>query len=122
VGADVPEWVAAGFGRATYFRAGLPRDLTAERKRVVKLLATKRPTAMAIWDGQVAAEDAPYLRGSLVDFLAYGPGKARFVKFLEAFKPEQGMPTKGTEAAFKAARIDPATVSRRWPTWARSVR
>jgi hypothetical protein len=122
VGGVVPEWVIAGFGRATYFRAGPLRDLTAERKRVVKLLAASRATAMDVWDGNVPAEAAPFLRASLVDFLAYGPGKSRFGKFLEAYKPEEGVQNKTTANALKAVRIDPNTLNKRWRTWVRTGR
>jgi hypothetical protein len=122
IGPGVPEWVVAGFGRATFFRAGPPRDMSAERKRVAKLLAYNKATAMNVYDGQVKAEEAPFLRGSLVDYLAYGPGRSRFAKFLEGYKPEEGVLAKTTADALKAVRIDPNVLNARWRAWVRRVR
>lgn len=115
-GAAVPEWVVAGFGRATSWRAN-PAASYQDRVQVRRLI--KGHTASDVWNDKVTAAEAPYLRASLVEYLAYGPGAPQFLKFLEGFKPgeNQRMPT--TMDAFKAVRADYAeAVSRAWPAWA----
>ncbi len=115
-GGTVPEWVSAGFGRATSWRAN-PGGHYQDRLQVRKL--SKGHSAADVWSDKVSAADAPYLRASLVEYLAYGPGASHFLQFLEGFKPgdKRRMPT--TMDAFKAVRADYATiVSRAWPAWA----
>jgi hypothetical protein len=117
-GTNLPDWLVAGFGRATYYRAAAPGALAAEKRRAAKLAPSA--TAMQVWNSTLDASAAAVLRGSLVDFLAFGPGKTRFLAFLAAFQPEEGKPTKTAEEALKGARMDPKIVAKKWKTWARS--
>jgi hypothetical protein len=115
-GAAVPEWVVAGFGRATSWRAN-PGAHYQDRVQVRRLI--RGHTAYDVWSDKITAAEAPYLRASLVEYLAYGPGAPQFPKFLEGFKPgdNQRMPT--TMDALKAVRADYAeAVNRAWPAWA----
>jgi hypothetical protein len=121
-GTPVPEWLVAGFGRATSFRAGPPRELSAERRRAARLLLATKASASDVWDGNLKGGAATVLRASLVDFLAYGPGKARFPALLEGYKPAEGMQTRSTPDALRAANIDPQALNVRWQSWARSGR
>ncbi len=118
-GPTVPEWVVAGFGRASQLRAGPPAALRAEKQRAYRFAAKGR-SAMDVWSNKVKGAEAAVLRGSLVDFLAFGPGKKNFIAFLEAFKPEEGVMTKTTAEALKAARMDAGVVSKKWKAWLRS--
>jgi hypothetical protein len=118
-GTTLPEWVLVGFGRATYYRAAGPREYLGERKRAARLLAARKASAMDVWDNNLPAEAAPVLRGSLVDFLALGPGKAKFLAFLEGYKPGENMVQKTTADAFKAANISPKIVNQKWKAWVR---
>jgi hypothetical protein len=118
-GTTIPEWVMAGFARAAYYRALGPREYLGERRRAARLLAKTKASAMDVWDNNVSAEAAPALRGSLVDFLAFGPGKTKFVALLEGYKPGQDALTKTTADAFKAANINPKLVNQKWKAWAR---
>jgi hypothetical protein len=117
-GTNVPEWLVAGFGRATYYRAASVSALSAEKRRAARLLQSA--SAMDVWNGTLKADRAAVLRGSLVDFLAFGPGKTRFLAFLAAYAPEEGKLTKTAEEALKAARMDAKVVSSRWKSWVRS--
>jgi hypothetical protein len=118
-GTTVPEWVVVGFARATYYRAAGPREYLGEKSRARRVLAAGRATAMDVWDSNLKADSAPVLRGSLVDFLAYGPGRSKFLAFLEGYKPEEGKLNKTTADALQAANIDPKVVNRKWKVWVR---
>jgi hypothetical protein len=110
-GEGLPEWLIAGFGRATAWKAA-PSATYSERMQVKKLIPGR--TAVDVWDGKLDAREATLLRASLVDFLAYGPGAASFPKLVEAFKPEANGQPKTTAAALKAAKLDPADLNRKW--------
>jgi hypothetical protein len=118
----LPDWLNIGFGRATWSRTLTPRERTAERRRALKALVAKKASAQDVWDGNVTGEEAVVLRGSLVDFLAYGPGRAKFRAFLEGYKSDPMQPRKNTLDALKAARIDPTQLNKRWKYWVRTGR
>jgi len=108
--AEAPEWLLTGFGRATAVRAGLrPPDTPNAAK-----LAVAGRKAADVWGGNVPADEAGILRGSLVDYLAYGGGASRFPAFVAAFQPGENMTSVTTDQAFKAANIDPERVERGW--------
>jgi hypothetical protein len=115
-GADVPAWVIAGFGRATLWHANPNSQSTRDQKARVRKVAA-RVSAMDIWTGNVE-DDAAVLSGSLVEFLAYGPGAKAFPKFLEGFKPGEGGAKKTVADALKAAQWDPDRVNYGWRRWA----
>jgi len=107
---EVPEWLVTGFGRATAVRAGLrPPDTPI----AAKLVAAGR-SAADVWGGNLAADEAGILRGSLVDYLAYGGGASKFPAFVTAFQPGQNVITVTTDQALKAAVIDAERVERGW--------
>lgn len=115
-GGVAPEWVVAGFGRATSWRAN-PAGHYRDRVQVRKLI--RGHTAYDVWSDKISAEEAPYLRASLVEYLAYGPGAPHFLKFLEGFKPGEKRRMPMTMDALKAVRADYAQiVTRAWPAWA----
>jgi len=113
----LPEWLIAGFGRATYYRVA-PRDkaVLADRGRAASL--SRKRTANDIWDGKIAADEAEALQGSLADFLAYGPASSVFPKFVTGFQPEENVEKKTTNQAFDAAGLKWDKVAKSWKAWA----
>ncbi len=119
VGARIPMpgWLTEGFARATTYRVS-PKDKTvlADKKKVRAL--AKKVGAKAAWDGSADAEDTPLLAASVVEYLAYVGGAARFPKFVEGFKPEEKSPTPTAAQAMEAAGISASKVESGWKAWA----
>jgi hypothetical protein len=107
---EVPEWVVTGFGRATAVRAGLrPADTPV----AAKLVAAGRKAA-DVWGGALSADEAGILRGSLIDYLAYGGGASKFPAFVAGFQPGANMAAVATDQAFAAAGINVERVEKGW--------
>ncbi len=113
----LPEWLTAGFGRATYYRVA-PRDKAVLADRSVAATLSRKRWGNDIWDGKIAADEADALQGSLVDFLAYGPAASVFPKFVTGFQPEENVEKKTTGQAFDAAGLKPDKVAKSWKAWA----
>jgi hypothetical protein len=114
----VPEWVISGFGRATVWRT-TPTDkqAIADRKQAQALVAAKKRTAKDIWGGSLEPEEIGALRGSLTDFLAYGPGASKFLALLNGYKPGENQTSRTTEQALESANVKPDTVETSWRQW-----
>lgn len=117
----VPDWLVSGFGRATYYRVA-PRDKAVLADRALAAKLARKHGAAEIWDGKIAADEADALQGSLVDFLAYGPGARAFPKLVAGFAPEENMQGKTVAQAFSAADLKPDLVAQRWKRWAATAR
>lgn len=117
----VPDWLVSGFGRATYYRVA-PRDKAVLADRTLAAKLARKRGAEEIWDGKIAGEEADALQGSLVDFLAYGPGARAFPKLVAGFAPEENMERKTWAQAFTAADLKPELVAQRWKRWALTAR
>ena len=113
----LPAWLVVGFGRATYYRAApADRAVQAERRQARALSRNRGPAD--VWDDKLGADEADALRGSLADFLAYGPGSPKFPAFVAGFKPGENMQAKTTAQALDAARLAPDLVTASWKRWA----
>jgi hypothetical protein len=112
----LPSWLTQGFGRATYHRAVGGPKTAADRGKAVEF--AKGKGAREIWTGSVDLERAPALQGSLADYLAYGPGAAKFPAFVKGFQPEENVERKTTEQAFEAAGLMADKVDKGWRGWA----
>jgi hypothetical protein len=112
----LPAWLVAGFGRATYHRAA-PADkaVLADRRQARALSRTRGPAH--VWDDKLDADEADALRGSLADFLAYGPGSPKFPAFVAGFKLGENMLAKTTAQALDAAGLAPDRVTASWKRW-----
>jgi hypothetical protein len=112
----LPDWLIAGFGRATSYQVS-PREkfVLAEQKQI-KLLKKKRD-ASAIWGGTLEAEEADPLQGDLGEFMAYGPARKYFGKFVVGFQPGENMATKTTAQALEQAGLTTEKVSKAWKNW-----
>jgi hypothetical protein len=120
----VPFWLVSGFGRATHYRAPGPvdRDVPAERRGAARLVARNKRTAQDVWGGVVEGEEVIPLQASLADFLAYGPGKAKFPALLDGFKPEENVTRKTMQQALDAAGLKADTINTVWRRWVVSPR
>jgi len=117
-GKDIPDWIVSGFGRATVWRASPTAPATREQRALARRLVAGGRTAMNVWNGTLKADEAGILQGSLVDYLAYGPGKAFFAPLLKGYKADMRRNQKKTTAdALKSAGIDPDRLNRGWRAW-----
>ena len=112
-GKDVPDWVLSGFGRATVWRAAPAARATREQRALARRLVLAGRTAMEVWGGSLKAAEAGVLQGSLVDYLAYGPGKRSFAPLLEGYKSVTAQ-KKTTADALRAAHLDPDRLNLVW--------
>jgi hypothetical protein len=117
----LPDWLVAGFGRATSYRAA-PRErgVLEDRKRA-RLLAARRK-AGDVWSAELEPDEAGPLQGSVADFLAYSPYGKRFGKFVVGFRPEEGMMSRTTAQAIEAAGWRADTIENFWRRWVVSPR
>ena len=95
--------------------------MTLDDRRAAARLSSKHG-AKDIYDGLVEAAEATPLRGSLADYLAYGPGAAKFPALLKGFEPEENVESKTTGQALQSAGISWDRLDRSWKTWALTVR
>src|SRR5262249_40677189 len=70
-GAGLPDWLLAGFGRATWVKTLAPRELIGERKKALAWVTGRKRTAADVYNSTLPAAEAPVLRASLVEYLAY---------------------------------------------------
>jgi hypothetical protein len=121
-GADVPEWLELGFGRAVAARAdGNPTRLSSYRARVrAAVLGTKSKPALVspvdVWRG-VATRDSPTVAASLAEYLAFGPEADKFPKLLAALKPSDDRPSPTVETAFADLEWRPEALELGWKQW-----
>lgn len=117
----LPEWLTAGFGRATHYRvAPTDKAVIDDRRKAGRLARTRNPKD--VWNGTVNADEAGALWGSLADFMAYGPGAKKFPAFVVGFKPEENMLAKTTDQALKAASLSADRIAASWKKWALNPR
>jgi hypothetical protein len=115
--ATVPDWVFLGFGRANTYRL-LPTDKLTQAERKHTRGLTRSRNASDLWSGSVDADDSDALQGSVMDFLAFGPGSRYLGKFLEGFRPEEGKETKSAADALTSAGLTAEKVDKAWKNWA----
>ncbi|HMF13746.1 MAG TPA: hypothetical protein VKE94_15615 [Gemmataceae bacterium] len=115
----LPDWLVLGFGRATAWRAApADKSLLDERRLAKALIAGKKHAAADVWDGTLEAEEAGVLRASLGEFLAYGPGAAKFPAIARGFKPGENQDSRTFLQALESAGLDPKAIEARWGPWA----
>jgi hypothetical protein len=113
---QLPDWLLAGFGRATSNQVSPKEKFVLEDRKQARLLA-RRYDAGDVWGGTLEAEQVGPLQASLAEFLTYGPGRKRLPKFLAGFQPEAGMATRTTPQALEAAGLTVDKVARAWRNW-----
>lgn len=117
----VADWLVEGFGRATWYRVAPFDRATSNDRRAAARLAGRK-SAKDVYGGLVEASEAPPLRGTLADYLAYGPISAKFPALLKGFEPEENMESKTTEQALESAGLKWDAVDRGWKAYAAAGR
>jgi len=112
----LPIWVTDGFGRAVLFRA-VPLKYAGERGRM-RSVASKKPMK-EVWSDE-PNDDTYLVSTSFMDYLAFGPEKAKFVDFLKGMAPAEGKKGPDVNDAFEAAKIDGKKIEAAWHKWASS--
>jgi len=113
----LPSWLIDGFGRATYYRAAPGTKLVADERRQAARLTRSR-SAADVWNGTADADEMDVLAASLVDFLAYGPGRAKFPALVIGFRPGENQDSRTAAQAMEAAGIKAEIIEKRWKEWA----
>jgi hypothetical protein len=118
-----PDWLRGGFATATRWAAH-PNDpaVKAERKRAFAVgLPKKSPprSVKEVWSGEATGEELVLLRASVAEFLAYGPYRRDFKRFVEGFRPEMdGQAIRPVEEALRAIGQTPDDFDLAWRAWA----
>jgi hypothetical protein len=120
----VPSWLVAGFGRATHYRVAGPanREIANERSATLRFAVRNKRNASDTWAGVLEGEEAPLVQASVADFLAYGPGRAKFGALLEGFKPEENVEQKTMQQALDSAKLDANAINTGWRRYVASPR
>ena len=113
-----PSWLSDGFGRAVLYRA-FPQKYAAERATMRKLARAR--SSSEIW-GEEWKDDTYLLSVGFVDYLAFGPEKAKFADFIKSFIPGEGNEKPTVTQAFENAMIDEKMVENAWKRWMLSSR
>lgn len=122
-GETVPEWIVEGFGRASAFRAAPAALQAAERRRAFAVAVTNKRAAKDAWtSGGLRGDEAPVLRGSLIDYLVYSGRSARFLPILMGFRPQENQPNPTTEMALMSANVAPDRLNEVWQKWVRATK
>jgi hypothetical protein len=114
----LPGWLLSGFGRATYYRAAPPgtKVVLDERRQAARLARVR--SAADVWNGTADSEEMNALSGSLVDFLAYGPGAGKFPSLVVGFRPDENQDSRTAAQAMEAAGLMGDVIDKRWRAWA----
>lgn len=116
-GTTFPNWVRGGLGRAIALRAEGTNtkrfgNYKAAARRVV--LGGARPIT-EVWEGR--GKDSEVMATSLMDYMAFGPGQANFMKFVNGFRPSENNQTPGVVQALEAAMWKQETLDAAWKKW-----
>jgi hypothetical protein len=121
-GAELPEWLMFGFGRATVVRAdGSTSRLSGHRAKArTAVLGTKtRPSLVRladIWSGQ-KTKDSDLVAASFVEFLAFGPPAEKFPAFVSAFRVSDERPMPTVQTALADLEWKPDALELEWKQW-----
>jgi hypothetical protein len=120
-GTGVPDWVRTGFARATWLQGLSTLERAQEHRRALALVGQRKRTAQSAW-GVLDDDEAPVLRGSVIEYLAYSGRTAKFLPFVMAFRPDDTKAEPTTADALKAADITPANLNTVWQKWLKTAR
>jgi hypothetical protein len=113
----LPSWLLSGFGRATYCRAYPSSKVVLDDRKLAAKLARSRAAA-DVWNGTADAAEMDTLAGSVVDFLAYGPGSNKFPSFVVGFQPGENMDSRTAAQAMETAGLKGDVIDKGWKRWA----
>jgi hypothetical protein len=113
----MPGWLVEGLGRATTHRVlAKDKSVLADKKKIRAL--AKKKSAQDAWSDEAGSEDGPLLAASVVEYLAYEGGAARFPKFVEGFKPIEKRDNPTPAQALEVAGISADKLNKAWKAWA----
>jgi hypothetical protein len=116
-GAEIPEYLRAGFSRATAYRAAFPpASLPVRRGNATWAALVGGRLAATIWSVELPPQEQLLFGSHLMDFLAYGPGMSKFPDFVTAFRVEVGR-TKTLKEALESAKITELDLEKGWLKW-----
>jgi hypothetical protein len=113
---QLPEWLLAGFGRATSYQVMPKEKFVLEDRKQTRALAKKKNASDA-WAGGLEPEEVDAMQGSVAEFLAYGPARKYFSKILVGFQPGENVATKTTPQALEAAGLPAEKAAKAWKNW-----
>ena len=115
---NLPYWLLNGFGRATYYRV-MPNHpaVKAERVGATRLVSAKKRSAADVWNGALDGEEPALLDPALADFLAYGPGRTKFIALVEGFRPGENQDKKTMDQALEAAELKADVITKTFRNW-----
>jgi hypothetical protein len=115
----LPDWLVNGFGRATWYRlvGSGNRVVIYERQWAMRYVRLNKRNIQDVWNGGLEGDEPVYLRPSLADFFAYGPGRAKFVKILEGFKPGENQDRRSMEQALESAGLKVDMLNKAFHAW-----
>lgn len=114
----LPYWLLNGFGRAAYYRV-MPNHpaVKAERAAAMRLVINKKRTAQDVWNGVLDGDEPAQLDPALADFLAFGPGRMKFLALVEAFRPGENEDKKTMDQALESAELKADLINKRFRDW-----
>lgn len=121
--ANVPEWLADGFGRVVAMRAeGLNSKRYATYRAAARGLASKGVRATDLW-GEGKPSGADVLAASVAEFLAFGPMAKDFPKLVTGFRSDENGNSPSVQQALEASGWkDMAALDAAWKKWATTLK
>jgi hypothetical protein len=120
----IPEWFIQGFMDATAWRsatdeAGI-KQREALKKKALALVNGKTPRgAKELFAGTLSGDELVVIRGSVLEFMAYGPESDKFPDLLKAFKVEENR-QKSIDDVLVSIDSNQTKFSRHWVSWVRT--
>lgn len=123
---SIPDWFYQGFVTATMWRAAntepLKKKADADRKKVLAMLAKKGAKGTKeLFAGSLSGEDLYLIRGSVMEYLAYGPDADKFPTLAKAFRTD--MPNaqpKPINDVLATVKLYPEKLDRLWSNWVKA--
>jgi hypothetical protein len=118
----LPGWLTDGFGRATVLHAGPASALAAERKKASVIVTKSNRGVADIFNDSLKAEEQPYLRSSFADYMAYSGRTAKFLPFIEGFRPDPKGNARNLAEALKNANTNQDELNNNWQKYVKSFK
>ncbi len=120
----LPEWLSEGFGRATTLHILGSTALGNDRRAAAAILNNKNGAKSAndVFNNNLKAEENPYLRASLVDYMAYSGRTAKFIPFLEGFRDDEKGNPGSINSALANAKLMEQDLTKNWHNYAKAIK
>jgi hypothetical protein len=120
----LPEWLLEGFGRATTLHILGSTVLERDRRAASAILNAKNANKSAndVFNNSLKAEENPYLRASLVDYMVYSGRTDKFIPFLEGFRDDEKGNPGNINSALANAKLMEADLTKNWHNYAKAFK